>query len=65
MSNLSREADECAKLAIGAKTDQERTRQLAMEDTWRRLHRVEQWLDQQVSPFARSRHAPHSARRMG
>ena len=54
MSSLSRKADECAKLATDAKTDQERARQLAMEDTWRRLHRVEQWLDQQISPFART-----------
>jgi hypothetical protein len=54
MSNLSQKADECAKLAAGARTDEERARQLAMEDTWRRLHHVEQWLDQQISPFARA-----------
>ncbi len=64
MSSLSRKADECAKLAVSAKTDEERARQLAMEHTWRRLYRVELWLDQQVSPFARATERARPTRRV-
>jgi hypothetical protein len=54
MSNSwQQKADECAQLALSASSDAERARQLAMEERWRRLYRVERWLDRQVSPFAR------------
>ncbi len=50
---LRENAENCAEMAEGANDDASRRRYRRMEQTYLRLAETEEWLDGQISPFAR------------
>ena len=58
MKNLSwygKQARLCADRAVKARTDAGRARFLELERSFQRMDRLAEWLDGQISPFARQR----------